>query len=101
MPCPLSLPSFITLTKVFDHISRTHCDALRQCVVDKVKEMMSEEGSGGGCGEMMFRKLVFMIQIGIHCRSLLEVAAEETLKIGGLLLECTCGVHSLEFILCV
>ncbi len=94
-------PSFITLTKVFDHISHTHRDALRQCVVDKVKEMMSEEGSRGGCGEMRFRKLVFMIQIGIHCRSLLEVAAEETLKIGGLLLECTCGLHYLEFIPCV
>ncbi len=50
---------------------------------------------------MRFKKLVFMIQIGIHCRSLLEVAAEETLKIGGLLLECTYSVHYLDIILCV
>ena len=82
-----------TLTKAFDHLSRTHRSALRHCVVEKVRELVTGEGRveererGEGKvptadTEARFVELSTLLRIGTSCQALLDVVAEEVLTLG-------------------
>lgn len=89
--------SLAPLIKVFDHLSRTHRNALRGCVVGEVRALVGEEGEGGGRGgegrRNRFAKLSVLVRIATRCQALLSVVSEEVLKIGRLYLDCMMCVN--------
>lgn len=92
---PTSALPLKTVTEVFDHLSRTHRNALKRCVVAEVRALVVGRREGSEAEEdrgTRFAKLSILLQVATQCRSLLSVVSEDVLKIGGLQLECI-GVH--------
>ena len=89
---PTSGLPLTTLTEVFDHLSRAHRNALKQCVVGEVRALVTGRRERGGEGEeeeeddkgTRCAKLSVLLQVATKCRSLLNAVSEDVLKIGGL-----------------
>ena len=67
-------PGFTTLTQALTHLSRTHKDTLRDCVVSLVTDLLSS------ANRPELHKILFLLRVASECPPVLEIAAAQCLE---------------------
>ena len=85
---PSADPGFTTLTQALTHLSRTHKDTLRDCIVALVTDLLSS------ANRPELHKILFLLRVASECPPVLEIAAAQCLE------KCMCASKALQPVVC-